>query len=126
MLIDLSPRAQERVNRSGGPVYNTCPHCGKHRFLHRKEAKRAAKKNHPGKALSSYECGGFYHYGHLSPEMLRGRRMRNGRIHPDFDWRPNPVTAWIMRAIWATTHPDPEQEPITWPLTVPAALSSPA
>lgn len=46
----------------------TCPVCGKGTYLSRKDARTAARRNHPGARLHAYECepgSGRWHYGHL-------------------------------------------------------------
>ena len=100
---DLSPRARARLAKNGN-LYG-CATCGKIRFPTRDDARRAAKKAHPGTHLSTYRCGAVWHYGNLTPDVIRGLRTRDGRINPDLEIQARPGVAAIMRAIWAATHP---------------------
>jgi hypothetical protein len=54
----------------------TCEHCGKGCWTSKKIAKAAARRNHPGERLSVYECGRWWHYGHLDYPVLRGIKAR--------------------------------------------------
>lgn len=45
-----------------------CPDCGKTRYATRRRARRAAKVFHPGNAMRAYQCGDFWHIGHLNPK----------------------------------------------------------
>jgi hypothetical protein len=53
-----------------------CAHCGKLRFLSRREARTAAKRAHPSAHLNAYWCNGYWHYGSLPPAVLAGRLSR--------------------------------------------------
>lgn len=54
----------------------TCPSCGKHRYDDRKQAKKVARRLYPGEHMSAYQCGTYWHIGHLSPAVKRGRVTR--------------------------------------------------
>lgn len=60
-----------------------CGDCGKHLFLTRKAARRAARRMHSHGRLSAYRCpvqNGF-HLGHLPPGGRDvARRLRLGRV----------------------------------------------
>lgn len=61
--------------RDLGEILNLgrCQTCGKSKYETRAKARRAAKRFHPGEALRPYECGSFWHIGHLSPNRRRGQ-----------------------------------------------------
>jgi hypothetical protein len=50
----------------------TCETCGKQCYTSKKNAKDAAKNRHAGDQMNAYECGGFWHYGHLPKGVRRG------------------------------------------------------
>lgn len=52
--------------------HGTCPTCGKHKYASRRDAKRAARYLHPQDSMRAYQCGAFYHYGHVPTWMARG------------------------------------------------------
>lgn len=52
--------------------YSTCPTCGKRRYQTRKQARQAAKHNHPGDHQTAYKCGNYWHHGHLPADILDG------------------------------------------------------
>lgn len=56
------------------PQHGLCddPTCGKVRYKNRRDAKRAAKKFHPGSHLSAYECLGYWHFGHPPKRIIQG------------------------------------------------------
>jgi hypothetical protein len=54
-----------------------CTECGKFSYVSRKIAKNAAKRNHPEEHLSVYQCGRYWHYGHLDYPIMRGYKQRN-------------------------------------------------
>jgi hypothetical protein len=49
----------------------TCTRCGKRAYVSRKDARRAARINHPGdQGLAAYQCPqlpDYWHYGHAQP-----------------------------------------------------------
>lgn len=71
----MSPRskAATRVDDMGA-----CPTCGKRRYTTRRLAKRAGQLLWPSKAhhFSAYVCDGYWHYGHMPPQVLRGTTPR--------------------------------------------------
>ena len=48
----------------------TCPDCGKARWRTRRQAVQAAQRIYPGQHMSPYQCGDFWHLGHL-PRIVR-------------------------------------------------------
>jgi hypothetical protein len=60
------------VKHPGTNHLGNCATCGKHRFVTRKDAKRAARFLHPEDAMRAYRCGPWWHYGHTSPWRVRG------------------------------------------------------
>lgn len=57
-----------------------CPEgCGKRAYRNRREAKRAARRYHPGDHLSAYPCGQLWHYGHLQNVVRHGQMRRQRR-----------------------------------------------
>lgn len=50
---------------------SVCPACGKRRYPTRKEARKWAKRLHPGKHMSPYRCGEFWHLGHLPADITK-------------------------------------------------------
>lgn len=59
-------------------IWATCTTCGKRSYM-TKHAARQARKLTPSKGLNVYECGGYWHVGHL-PEVVRRGRMTRGQI----------------------------------------------
>ncbi|MEG8179371.1 hypothetical protein GZH49_12620 [Nocardia terpenica] len=60
--------------RASGYV-GACQECGKAAFATRKAAKQYARGRYPGGGLRAYECRrrpGFWHVGHLAPEVASG------------------------------------------------------
>lgn len=53
-----------------------CPDCGKCRYPTRADAKRVAKRRHPGEHLAPYRCGAFWHLGHLPAAAVYGSKGR--------------------------------------------------
>lgn len=41
-----------------------CSDCGKTRWGSRADAKKFAKRHHPGDRIRAYQCGDFWHLGH--------------------------------------------------------------
>lgn len=69
------PNRVTSSNFTGGA---RCADCGKIRFLTRKAAKHAAKnlnRRRPGH-LNAYQCGEFWHIGHLPAAVIAGNRTR--------------------------------------------------
>jgi len=61
--------------RHGLPTFvGTCPTHGKKWWFSKKEAKKAARINHPGERLSVYRCSErdeYWHLGHLNPLVIQ-------------------------------------------------------
>ena len=53
-----------------------CPHCGKKRFPSRKTAKLAARQRPWLGRVSVYQCGDYWHIGHLGTQIRRGHVTR--------------------------------------------------
>lgn len=54
-----------------------CQDCGKKSYSTRKRAKAALKLYHPGeKNLAVYQCGEYFHYGHLRYSVVKGWNPR--------------------------------------------------
>lgn len=69
--------ARKNWGRRGGiyvvPTYGgVCPDCGKKRWGSRKAAKDFAKQQYPYDKLSAYQCGDWWHIGHLTPQVIAG------------------------------------------------------
>lgn len=62
--------------RPGPSPRGACPACGKLMFDSRKVAKAAARRAHPGERLNAYQCGDWWHYGHLMPYVKVGDTPR--------------------------------------------------
>jgi hypothetical protein len=60
-----TPRAQYATN------HGRCS-CGKLRYASRKDARAVARKAHPGEHMSAYECGGYFHIGHIPGAIKNG------------------------------------------------------
>lgn len=62
----------------------TCPACGKERYLTRRQAKAAVKRmaNLGNGHCSAYECGGFWHIGHMPRHVVRGIAAREPARRP--------------------------------------------
>lgn len=56
-----------------------CPDTGKRKYGSKKQAKRAARANHPGEHMNAWQCQacGHYHLGHLPRTVLQGRVPRS-------------------------------------------------
>ena len=50
--------------------------CGKHGYTSRALARKAAKVKHPGEHLSAYQCGRYWHLGHLPQAAAHGTKGR--------------------------------------------------
>lgn len=82
-----------------------CPDCRKLRYTSRAQARRAARR-YPGHHLRAYQCGGFWHLGHLSENTLAGRaaasdkarRARAGRGCPTPGRGAHPSREHALRA----------------------------
>lgn len=61
----------------GAPLYLcTCEVHGKLSFVSRKRARLHARRVHPGRGLSAYQCdavAGHWHLGHLPRVVVKGR-----------------------------------------------------
>jgi hypothetical protein len=58
---------------TGGVAYiGCCPVCGKHCYETKRDAKRAARRLHPGSRLNPYRCGRWWHIGHLPAPVVAG------------------------------------------------------
>lgn len=79
------PRRRENLDLAKPGGGGRCPEDGKVRYLTRSEAKRAARriKGRDGR-LNAYQCGDFWHLGHLPRSVVRGRQTRD-----DLDDRHN-------------------------------------
>lgn len=54
-----------------------CPTCGKVRYLTRDAAKKVARRfRHRKGRLNAYQCGNFWHLGHLPKDVTAGRMSR--------------------------------------------------
>lgn len=49
---------------------------GKFRWKTRRDAKRIARRDHPGEHMSAYACGDYWHIGHLPDAIIQGERLR--------------------------------------------------
>ena len=60
-------------------TWATCTHCGKRSYLSRHEARKARRLHTDRRGLNVYRCegSGYYHLGHLSELVRRGRVTRN-------------------------------------------------
>lgn len=58
---------------------HTCE-CGKFAYLTRKDARATARRAHPNESMSQYQCGGYWHIGHLPVHVVNGStpRLRDG------------------------------------------------
>lgn len=54
----------------------TCRNCGKKCYLTRKAARRDARRILPGEHLNAYQCGPYWHLGHLPVPVARGAEGR--------------------------------------------------
>ena len=63
------------MSHSSYPV-GTCRECGKRSFVTRKAARGFIRRVFPGEALTVYQCGDYWHYGHISYEVSRGTHER--------------------------------------------------
>ena len=65
----------------------TCNYCGKRCFRSRKDAKTYAKTKNPTAHWSVYQCGEYWHFGHMPKPIQSGKMSRStyGRRNP-----PNP------------------------------------
>ena len=63
------------MNPSMQPI-GTCRECGKLCWTSKKNAKSAAKREHPSERLAVYRCGQWWHYGHLTRAIQRGIAQR--------------------------------------------------
>lgn len=63
-----------------------CPTCGKVRYLTRKHARLVARrmKHRSGKdgRLNAYQCGNFWHLGHLPAVVISGESSRDDIPRP--------------------------------------------
>lgn len=67
------------MKRQPGVHCALCDHCGKRIYPHRRDAKVAARRAHPGHHLSAYRSctGNGWHFGHLNEaDRDRERRIR--------------------------------------------------
>lgn len=63
----------ENITESVG----TCSTCGKQCWSSKRYAKNAARRIHPGEKLSIYQCGDYWHFGHLNYSTARGYAARS-------------------------------------------------
>ena len=54
----------------------TCLTCGKKCYLTRKAARRDARRILPAEHLNAYQCGRYWHLGHLPAPVARGTETR--------------------------------------------------
>jgi hypothetical protein len=52
-----------------------CPDCGKRRYTSKRSAKSAAER--VDRRMRAYRCGAYWHVGHLSKHVIRGRIGRD-------------------------------------------------
>lgn len=57
--------------------HHICDTCGKRAFLSKHEARKARKGLPRHGGMSVYECGGYFHIGHLPHAVRRGRVTRS-------------------------------------------------
>ena len=50
----------------------SCGTCGKRQFRTRKAARSTGRRLYPGQRLSQYECGDYWHIGHLPGAVRHG------------------------------------------------------
>lgn len=60
-------------------IWATCTTCGKRSYLTKHAARQARQLLPDRRGVSVYECGGYYHIGHLPLAVRRGR-MTRGQI----------------------------------------------
>lgn len=74
MSVGRKRRSSTKPATSKIQQFGLCdePSCGKVRYGNRRDAKRAAKKFHPGDHLSAYECGDYWHFGHPPRRIIQG------------------------------------------------------
>jgi len=58
----------------------SCPKCGKQCFTSRKAARAHWRKRLPQEQMSVYQCGQYFHYGHMPYSVQRGLTPRNKEI----------------------------------------------
>lgn len=68
---------QNKRHRDQSEPVGRCPVCGKSRFFTKLAARRFARRVLPGETLNVYECGGFWHLGHLPSTVRRGMTARS-------------------------------------------------
>jgi hypothetical protein len=73
-------QSEEKRRREGSDPVGRCPVCGKLRFYSRQQARRFVRRVLPGELYSFYDCGGFWHFGHLP------RSVRNGHLSRAHLW----------------------------------------
>ena len=73
-----------------------CPACGKRRYASKSDARNAAKDL--GETMSAYQCGTYWHMGHLPRTVKAGLTDRRDLHHPG-----RPAAAW------------PAVSPFAWP-----------
>lgn len=61
-------------------IWATCTDCGKRSYLSKHAARQARKTLPDRRGLSVYECGSFWHVGHLPFAVRRGDVTR-GEIY---------------------------------------------
>ena len=58
----------------------TCPTCGKQMFTSRKKAKAYCHAWRPSERYSVYQCGDYWHFGHIPTQVQRGTVDRRNYV----------------------------------------------
>lgn len=65
----------QRSARHTQPYVGTCAACGKRAYATRTAARKAARSLNPGEAMRAYQCGTYWHIGHVPDFIRQGRSV---------------------------------------------------
>lgn len=74
------PRTPPPEQKGGAYAwFGTCADCGKRCYPTKADAKAAARQlvHRKGGRLSVYQCGSYWHFGHLPTQIRRGDATRD-------------------------------------------------
>lgn len=82
--MSKTPRPRQDTNTGGKAYIGTCPRCGKRCYPTKADAKLATRQlpHRKGGRLSVYQCGTYWHYGHLPKQVRTGDATRDDLLKP--------------------------------------------